>query len=290
MRVFADGETEQGPYYERGAFTSVQPVFGLNEWFEEKESKKKTDINHYDPQQAENDCYLPFFSRFPFTYFMDCGTLRSKHMQIDHPQVIDRSINKLLVDSSRATMDPGQQMNYLVTNEVHTMDPFWQSAFLWMVSMGLVALAFGALRKGKVSHAADGKSNLRRRAATKKIRRKQGKVSCLQKGCQFAKAKRAKIEAGAAAAGVAYNMFDDSKFIIGAQQDDPVILYCSVVSIIIVPITMFINVMFMPNRTFERISGKPPTKEKRFLYFVAEYFNATVFFTDSNELITERLK
>jgi len=133
--------------------------------------------------------------------------------------------------------------------------------------------AFGALRKGKVSHAADGKSNLRRRAATKKIRRKkkQGKVSCLQKGCQFAKARRAKIEAGAAAAGVAYNMFDDSKFIIGAQHDDPVILYCSVVSIIIVPITMFINVMFMPNRTFERISRKPPTKKKRFLYFVLQH-------------------
>jgi len=85
-------------------------------------------------------------------------------------------------------------------------------------------------------------------------------------------------------------MYDDTVFMFGAQHYDPVILYCSVVSIIIVPTTMFINVMSMPNRRFERISGKPPTKEKRFLYFVAEYLNATVFFTDSNELITERSK
>ena len=44
VRVLAKNHTVEGHYYQEGVFASIQPVSGLNEWFNESAN----DINHYD--------------------------------------------------------------------------------------------------------------------------------------------------------------------------------------------------------------------------------------------------
>jgi hypothetical protein len=76
VRVLAQNEPKQGHYFQKGVFSSIQPVSGLNEWFK----KSEKDINHYDPAQAQNDC--PFNWLF-LKHFTDCGVTNSTFMQID---------------------------------------------------------------------------------------------------------------------------------------------------------------------------------------------------------------
>lgn len=68
-------------------------------------------------------------------------------MQIDHPQVIDRTISMLLIDSAKAGMMVGSSMHFLVTNDTHNWDLFWRSAFTLMVVLHLSCFSYGVLQQ-----------------------------------------------------------------------------------------------------------------------------------------------
>ena len=72
-------------------------------------------------------------------------------MQIDKPQVIDRSIEMIFVNGSSLTnMEVGQRKSFIVTNEIHNFDAFWETVVCAMVILDFIALNFGFREGGRV--------------------------------------------------------------------------------------------------------------------------------------------
>jgi hypothetical protein len=46
VRVLSKNQAANGDYYQKGVFSSIQPIKGHNYWF----NKSDTDINHYDKE------------------------------------------------------------------------------------------------------------------------------------------------------------------------------------------------------------------------------------------------
>ena len=62
-------------------------------------------------------------------------------MEIDQAQVIDRSVSMLIADGTAAKMEVGEHQTFIVTNEIHNIDPFWKSGLLIMIICGFFAFS-----------------------------------------------------------------------------------------------------------------------------------------------------
>lgn len=92
-----------------------------------------------------NDCSISIDLKW-------CGQKRSVNMQIDKPQVIDRSIEMIFVNGSSLTnMEVGQRKSFIVTNEIHNFDAFWKTGVCAMVILGFIAYNFGFREGGRVA-------------------------------------------------------------------------------------------------------------------------------------------
>jgi hypothetical protein len=59
-------------------------------------------------------------------------------MRIDQAQVIDRSVATLIIDSSAAKMKVGEHLTFIVTNEIHDIDFFWDLGIMNMILWGSI--------------------------------------------------------------------------------------------------------------------------------------------------------
>jgi hypothetical protein len=58
----------------------------------------------------------------------------------------------LIADGTAAKMEVGEHQTFLVTNEIHNIDPFWKSGLLVMIICGFFAFSHSYLKR--VSHEA----------------------------------------------------------------------------------------------------------------------------------------
>lgn len=143
-------------------------------------------------------------------------------------------------------MEVGDHLVYIITNDIHNIDLFWQVGIAAMFICGFVAF----------------------------------KISFRQKVADEA-GEHAKHWAILNAIGETLNIGDEMNFLFFEIHENKVILTAIIRSMLIVPIYCFAADMVLPAGLFLVMTGMRASLKNKLKFFVYEHFGLTPYLTDS---------